>query len=292
MSTEPASAPATHEVGVVIITMNRAAELANTLGVLSRDTSVRPPTVVIDNGSTDETAYVLRRHPWLRSIRLEHNLGGAARNLGVRALDTEFVAFFDDDTWPEPEALARAVTYLRRHPEVAVLAAHVLVGHDDRVDPICAVMARGSLGCLDGGFRTAGFLAGASVVRADALLDVGGFHPAFGVGGEEELVAWDLLDAGWSLVYVPDVVVHHHPSPQRDPSQRRLRESRNRIWSAWMRRSISEAARRTVVELRAATRQHALAALCRAVAQGVPMVVAGRRRLSRTTEGLLRDVER
>jgi hypothetical protein len=92
-------------------------------------------------------------------------------------------------------------------------------------------------------------------------------------------------------VYLPDVVVHHHPSPQRDPGQRRLRESRNRIWTAWMRRSIGDAARRTVVELRAATRQRAVAALCRMAARGVPMIIAGRRRLSRTTEALLRDVE-
>ena len=103
--------------------MNRAAELANTLGVLSRHPSVRPPTVVIDNGSTDETGAVLRRHQWLRSIRLEHNLGGAARNLGVRALDTEFVAFFDDDTWPEPEALTRAATKLRVLQEKVFAAA-------------------------------------------------------------------------------------------------------------------------------------------------------------------------
>jgi len=284
MTAEPdATHRGSEEPGVVIITMNRAAELATTLGVLSRQAAVPPPTVVVDNASTDDTGHVIRTCRWVHGIRVPRNLGGAARNVGVRALDTEFVAFLDDDTWPDPGALTRAVQFLRRHPDVGVVAAHVLVGADQHVDPICEVMARGNLGRVDGGYRITGFLAGASIVRTRALLDVGGFHPEFGVGGEEELVAWDLLDAGWSLVYLPDVVAHHHPSPQRDPRQRRLRESRNRLWSAWMRRSPRDALRRTIVELGRARRARLLASLTRATLRGAPMVVTGRRRLALAT---------
>jgi len=225
-------------------------------------------------------------------IPLALNLGGAARNLGVQALDADFIAFLDDDTWPSPDALRRAVSFLRRHPDVGVVAAHVLVEPDGRVDPVCTEMARGALGRVDGGFRVTGFLAGASVVRSDALVAVGGFHRAFGVGGEEELVAWDLLDDGWSLVYLPDVVVHHHPSKARDPVQRALREARNRVWSAWMRRSARDAARRTLVELRAALRTSTVFALTRAIGRGIPMVVAERRRLRPSTEHMLRALQR
>ncbi|HLM16739.1 MAG TPA: glycosyltransferase [Acidimicrobiia bacterium] len=276
---------------MVIITMNRAGELATTLDVLFDQQLSELPTVVVDNASTDGTSDVLGNHAWVQSIRVERNLGGAARNIGAEEVDTEFVAFLDDDTWPEPDALVRAVAHLRAHPHVAVVAAHVLVGDDNRVDPICHAMVEGALGRVGAGYRTAGFLAGASVVRSRTLRDVGGFHPAFGVGGEEELVAWDLLDAGWSLVYLPEFVVHHHPSPQRDPAQRRLRESRNRIWSAWMRRSVADAARRTIAEARVARRAHSLAALGRAVLRGLPMLVRERRRLTRATESMLRDLE-
>jgi N-acetylglucosaminyl-diphospho-decaprenol L-rhamnosyltransferase len=283
--------PDTAEPGIVIITMNRANELARTLDVLVGHGRVAT-TVVVDNGSTDGTSDILRRHDWVHRIPLGLNLGGAARNLGVRALDTEFVAFLDDDTWPEPDALRRAVSFLRRHPDVAIVAAHVLVEPGGRVDPICSEMARGALGRRDGGFQVAGFLAGASIVRSEALVAVGGFHRAFGVGGEEELVAWDLLDAGWSLVYVPDVVVHHHPSKARDPVQRAVREARNRVWSAWMRRSAKDAARHTLVELRTARRTGTVLALTRAIGRGIPMVVAERRRLRPSTEHVLRALQR
>jgi GT2 family glycosyltransferase len=291
VTTSTAPLARTHrEPGVVIITMNRGDELATTLGVLGRLGDRPPTTVVVDNGSTDGTPAVLRRHGWVRAITLDHNLGGAARNLGVHALEHEFVAFVDDDTWPEPGAFERAVAFLRRHPDVAVVAAHVLVGADARVDPVCDVMALGALGELGGGHRVVGFLAGASVVRRAALLEVGGFHPAFGVGGEEELVAWDLLDRGWVLAHLPDVVVHHHPSPRRDPTARRIREARNRVWSAWMRRSARDAIRRTRAELRSARRARTTVALARAVLRGVPMIVRERRRLSPATEAMLRAV--
>jgi GT2 family glycosyltransferase len=280
------------EPSIVIITMNRADELERTLDLLAHLAPSPPVTVVVDNGSIDRTPEVLRRHPWVHDIELDENLGGAGRNVGVEAIESEFVAFLDDDTWPEPEALTRAVAFLRRHPDVAVVAAHVLVGDDDRVDPVCVEMAGGALGRLDGGFRVAGFLAGASVVRADPLRDVGGFHPAFGVGGEEELVTWDLLDRGWSLVYLPEVVFHHHPSLQRDAAARRTRESRNRVWAAWMRRSARDAVRRTVTELRTAARTGTALALTRAVARGLPMVVAARHRMTHATEELLRTLER
>ena len=292
MSAIATTAVGAGEPGVVIITMDRADELATTLDVLASVTPSPPATVVVDNGSRDGTSDVLRAHAWVEAITLAENAGGAARNLGVEAVGTEFVAFLDDDTWPEPDAFERAVAFLRRHPDVAVVAAHVLVGPDDRVDPICEAMAANALGRYEEGFRVAGFLAGASVVRAEALLDVNGFHPAFGVGGEEELVACDLLDHGWSLVYLPDVVVHHHPSVQRDPRARRVRESRNRIWVAWMRRSPRDALRCTVSELRDARRTHSVGAVVRGVLRGILPVLAHRRRLTHATEELLRSLER
>jgi hypothetical protein len=58
-------------------------------------------------------------------------------------------------------------------------------------------------------------------------------------GGEEERVALDLAAAGWGLAYVPDVpelVVHHHPSPSRDLRARTVQAERNRVLVAVLRR--------------------------------------------------------
>ena len=276
------AAEAGRELGIVIITMDRAEELDRTLvelGHLARGI----PTVVVDNASTDDTQKILARHPWARTVRLTSNLGGAGRNVGAREFGTDLVAFVDDDTWPEPGAFERAAVFLHAHPEVAVVAARILVGASNRLDPVCQAKADGSLGRIDGAARVVGFLAGASIVRTRALLDVGGFHPAFGVGGEEELATWDLLDRGWELVYLPTVVVHHHPSTAHDPRARAIREIRNRIWSAWLRWPLRAAAQRSWQELHHVRQLGMVLEVCGTALRGMPMVVRERRRLRRST---------
>src|SRR5215218_1414627 len=94
-------------ITVVVATRNRAARLA---GVLERLGGLpeRPPVVVVDNGSDDDTVDVAGRFPGVRVLRLPRNHGAAARNYGVAAAKTPYVAFADDDSWWAPGSLARA----------------------------------------------------------------------------------------------------------------------------------------------------------------------------------------
>ena len=199
----------------------------------------RPQIVVADNGSTDGTCAALsQRFPEIRVLAMTDNLGAAARNAGVAALDVPYVALCDDDTWWEPGSLTRAADLLDAYPRLALLTGRVLVGRENRLDPTCRVMAGSPItvaGPLPGP-ALVGFLAGASMVRRSAFLDVGGFEPRFFIGGEEELLTLDLLSAGWELSYVDEVVVHHHPSEvSRDTARRRMTVTRNHLWVAWMR---------------------------------------------------------
>ena len=68
---------------VVIATRNRGAELCPTLERLA-SLPERPPVVVVDNGSEDGTAAMVRRRfPGTELIALRRNRGAWARNLGV-----------------------------------------------------------------------------------------------------------------------------------------------------------------------------------------------------------------
>jgi GT2 family glycosyltransferase len=193
--------------------------------------------VLVDNGSCDGSVAAVRAaFPAVRVIEAGANLGAAARTAGARACAHELIAFCDDDSWWAPGALPRAVARFATTPRLGLLAGRILVGPQERLDPTCALMARGALGTVDGvGPRVLGFLACATVVRRDAFLAAGGFHRAFGVGGEEQLLAVDLAAAGWELAYAQDVVAHHHPRSGPRPGRVR-REQRNRLWMAWLRR--------------------------------------------------------
>jgi GT2 family glycosyltransferase len=280
-------------VAVVVLTHNRVAELLSTLERLSR-LPERPRILVVDNGSSDGThAAVADRFPGMRIVRSPRNLGAAGRTVGVRHVTEPYVALSDDDTWWEPGALGRAADLFDARPRLAVLTGRVLVGPVGREDPTCRLMAHSPLPTEPGmpGPSLLGFLAGASMVRRDAFLQVGGFEPRLFLGGEEELLAIDLAARGWWLCYVPDVVIHHHPSPIRNTRSRRSYLVRNALWSAWLRRPLWSALGQTLRVVRRAPRDGAaLRGIAQALA-GLPWVLRERRVVAPDLERRIRLVE-
>ena len=234
-------------VAVVVITHNRCAELDRTLGKLD-ELPEEPTVVVVDNGSADGTAQMVRtRHPQVTLLTPGMNMGATGRNLGVATVDAPYVAFCDDDTWWEPGSLARAADLLDDHAQLAVLTAHILVEPGGRDDPICDELRRSPLHHPAGlpGYPLLSFLAGASILRRSAFEAAGGFSTRLWLGDEEKLLASDLATGGWSMAYVPELICHHHPSVARDPHLRRRHGIRNTLWFTWLRRPWRSALRRT-----------------------------------------------
>ncbi|HWH32390.1 MAG TPA: glycosyltransferase [Egibacteraceae bacterium] len=281
-------------VTVVVATQNRRGGLADALERLA-GLSPASPVIVVDNASTDGTAQMVRaRFPGVRVVVLPRNIGAAARNAGAREAATDLVAFSDDDSWWAPGALARAAEHFDAHPRLGLLAARMLVGAREELDPVCDAMAASPLGTEPDlpGPSVLGFVACGAVVRRDAFLQAGGFHERFLVGGEEELLALDLATAGWGLAYVDDVVAHHHPSPSRNPSRRRRIQRRNALWAAWLRRPLSAVAGHTLAALGAGLRDaDARAGLGEALTRGA-WVLRERRVVPAGVERRVRRLER
>lgn len=277
-------------VAVVVITHNRAEELARSLERLSA-LPEQPHIVVVDNGSSDATGETAReRFPNVELVTPGRNLGAAGRNLGVARTTTPYVAFCDDDTWWSPGSISRAADLLDAHPTLAVVTGHIVVEPTGEDDPICADMLESPLPRPAGlpGHPILSFLAGASVVRRRAFLDAGGFNPRLFLGGEEELLAADLASAGWAMAYVPEVRVHHLASTARDPHLRRRHGIRNTLWFTWLRRPLGSALRRTVGLVRTLPRDRvSMAGLVDAVA-GLPWVLRQRRVVPAWVEERLR----
>ncbi|HEX2314671.1 MAG TPA: glycosyltransferase, partial [Thermomonospora sp.] len=228
-------------VTVVVATRDRRAELAATLDRLAA-LPERPPVVVVDNGSRDGTARMVRdRFPGVRVVALRRNLGACARNIGVRHAATPYVAFSDDDSWWEAGALAVAERCFEEHPRLGLLVGRIRLAPDGRLDRVSRKMASAPLGREADlpGPSVLGFPACAAVVRRAAFLDAGGFDDLLFFGGEESLLALDLAAAGWGLAYVADAGVWHAPSGTREPPPRRWAlHRRNDLLVSWMRLSL------------------------------------------------------
>ncbi|MEU2422084.1 glycosyltransferase [Streptomyces sp. NPDC007851] len=282
-----------NRVTVAVITRDRCASLLRTLDALGT-LPERPPVVVVDNGSDQATRQAVRHHGYgARVLSPGHNTGALGRNLAVLDADTPYVAFSDDDSWWAPGALSRAADLLDAHPRLALLAARTLVGPEGTEDPLNAVLAASPLPAEPDlpGRPVLGFLACACVVRREAFLAAGGFHPLLFFGGEETLLAYDLTARGWGVTYEPALTARHHPEPGgrrgRGPALRR-----NEVLTLWLRRplpvAVAAAARLTAaaVTARPGARQALYETLTR-----LPAALAGRRRLPARVERAARLVD-
>ncbi|MFI0352684.1 glycosyltransferase family 2 protein [Actinomadura sp. 9N407] len=278
---------------VVVITRDRRASLLRTLSRLLA-LPERPPVIVVDNASRDGTAdTVARRFPQVTLVRSADNLGAIGRNLAVDHVRTPHVAFCDDDTWWEPGSLARAAALLDAHPRLAAVTGRILVEPGGREDPIVPELRDSPVpgpAWLPGP-ALGSFLAGASMLRAEAFREAGGFSPRLWLGGEEELLSADLMTLGYHLCYAADVVVHHEPSSVRDPHLRRRHGIRNTLWTTWLRRPLPSAARRTGGLLYGVPRDRHTAAALAGAAAGIPWLVRERRPVPPHVEARLRTLD-
>lgn len=224
---------------MVLVTRDRSSSLRATLQRVTALPS-SPPVIVVDNGSVDETVAMVRTEfPDVSLIPLATNRGTAARNLGVAITSTEFVAFADDDSWWEADALEQAAGLFDASERLGLVAARVLVGPERRLDPTCVAMEYSELGFdSHGNRRVLGFIACGAVVRREAFRQANGFDELLFFLGEEETLALDLAAIGWDLVYAPAVVAVHYPgSVERDRGFRNRRHVRNRLLSSVLHRS-------------------------------------------------------
>ena len=127
------------------------------------------------------------------------------------------------------------------------------------------------------------FMGGACIVRKTAYEQVGGYGPEFFLGGEEETLACKLLQARWHMRYLPDMVMHHHPSVANAPKLRAF-GMRNTLWNAWLHRRFASAVKYTVFTLADTPKN-------RDWVRGVAMALSGARWVAARRKPMPRDLD-
>lgn len=264
---------------VVVITHNRRAELTETLRHMTTLPD-RMPIIVVDNGSSDGTAEMVRaRFPDVTLVRSERNIGALARNLAAARVTTPYLACCDDDTRWQPGALTRAAELLDRYPRLATVTGRCLVEPALEEDPITPELRHSPVPGPPWlpGPALLGVMAGLTMFRLSAFREVGGFSKRMWLGGEEELFTLDLAARGWWSCWAEDVVIHHAPSGARDPRLRRQLGIRNTLWTQWLRRPARSAWRATRWVLGTAPKDRATVAAVGWALLGLPWVLRERR---------------
>ena len=220
-------------IGCVILTTGDrpeplSAAVSSVAGQRGRATEI---VVVVNADAPRATTEAIRRlHEGLVLVTPGHNLGiPEGRNLGVEALGRcDLVLFLDDDaTLAERDVLERAERLFRVDPTLGVVTMRI-------EDPETGETQRRHVPRLLAGDPTRSswvttFLGGACILRTDAFTAAGRLPGEFFYAHEETSLAWRMLDLGYRIRYVADLVIHHPGlPPARHAAYHRL-TARNRV---------------------------------------------------------------
>lgn len=103
----------------VIVTCYRQAHLLPEALASALAQHPRPEIIVVDDGSPDDVAGVVRRHPDVRYVRQRNQGISAARNRGLAETRADYVVFLDADDRLLPGALDAGLACAAEHPEAA-----------------------------------------------------------------------------------------------------------------------------------------------------------------------------
>jgi GT2 family glycosyltransferase len=197
-------------VSVVVCAYNAADTIDDCLTALERVKYPRFEIIVVDDGSTDETASRARRYPRARLIQTANSGLGTARNVGLHAASGEIVAYVDADVRVDPLWLIHLVQPFVTSTAVAAGGPNVAPS-DDGWFSQCVARAPGAPSHVMFDDRRAEHIPGCNfAARRDALLAIRGFDPIFLRAGDDVDVCWRLQDRGGWIAFAPAALVWHH----------------------------------------------------------------------------------
>jgi GT2 family glycosyltransferase len=213
-------------VAVVVVSWNSGSYLEDCLGSLRLLKAPPAEILVIDNGSTDGSADVVRRDfPEMRLIALEVNVGFCrANNLGIRSTASPFVLVLNPDTRLEPEFLERLLPAFEDR-RVGIAAGKLLRLEGGLLDSCGQMLAhsrqpldrgygRPDRGQLDADGEVFGACGAAALYRRSMLESIADpgecyFDETFFAFYEDLDLAWRARRQGWRAVYRHAAVGYH-----------------------------------------------------------------------------------
>jgi glycosyltransferase involved in cell wall biosynthesis len=197
-------------VSVVIATYNMGHYLREAVQSVLDQTYPHFEVQIVDDGSTDDTARILRQ--WAGDARVrchrQTNAGQArAKNKGVELSRGRYVAFLDaDDAW-NPEKLAQQMPLFRGRPELGVVYSDYQC-MDAEGRPLVKGVTPMRRGWVTGPLLIENFICySAGVVRRTCLERQGGFDDTLDMGIDYDL--WLRLSAHWQFDFVPQSTVRY-----------------------------------------------------------------------------------
>ena len=209
---------------ILIVTWNSAAHLPRCLASLENQTCQNFETIIIDNGSTDDSMDgVQEKYPRLniRTKKLDINTGFAvANNIGACMARGKWLALLNADAFPEPDWLENLVSAAEKYPNASFSSRQIQANKPNYLD------GEGDIYRLTGFAKRRSYniplyppsekiveifspCAAAGLYPKQAFLDVDGFDEDFFSYFEDVDLGFRLRLHGLQSYYIPQAVVYH-----------------------------------------------------------------------------------
>ena len=212
-------------VTIVIPVYNQAELTEKCLYAVAANTGVEPDygVVVVDNGSTDWTMYLLHAMEGdIDVVSNDANLGFAeACNQGAESQSSDYILFLNNDTVPRQNWLEAMVELADSDPTVGIVGAKLLYPGTGKIQHAGLIMKGDTPEHIFRGAdqndprvlveRDLDMVTGACLlVRTEIFAELGGFDTDFVNGVEDVDFCLRARERGWRVVYCPDAVLEHH----------------------------------------------------------------------------------
>ena len=195
---------------VVICTYNGAATIKDTLEGMKRLKYPHFEVIVVNDGSRDNTAEIVRQYEFVKLITTSNCGLGSARNTGMYNATGDIIAYIDDDAYPDTHWL-HYLAYAYNYSTHGAMGGPNIIPEEDGPIATCVANAPGGPVHVLETDEIAEHVPGCNLsVRRDVLMKIGGFDTIYRCAGDDVDVCWRIQEAGYTIGFHPSALVWHH----------------------------------------------------------------------------------
>ncbi len=197
-------------VSVIVCSYNGARTLAACLDSLGKLNYPEHEIILVDDGSTDDTAYVAAQFPRVRYIHQSNHGLSHARNTGAAAAKGEVFAYTDSDCMADADWLYYLISTLVSGDYAGVGGPNITPPAQNWIQA-CVAAAPGGPSHVLLTDIIAEHIPGCNMAFYRwAFEGVGGFDPEYHKAGDDVDFCWRIQQAGWVVGFSPTAIVWHY----------------------------------------------------------------------------------
>lgn len=196
-------------ISVVVCSYNGSRTISETLDQLLKLDYPDFEIIVVNDGSKDNLAAIVKKYP-VQLITIPNRGLSNARNVGLNNAKGEIIAYLDDDAYPDAHWL-HYLAYTYHTTSYAAIGGPNIAPDNDGNLAFCVANAPGGPVHVLLTDEIAEHVPGCNLsIRKNVLLEVGGFDPIYRAAGDDVDICWRIQDAGCLIGFHPSAMVWHH----------------------------------------------------------------------------------